>query len=170
MLACMQELKAPVAARGPASPMLAVTAGVQDSQGVSREQYWLERQAGSGSGQMPPDAGSPEGEIMHAALHREQSSAGAWGSAPGLHGAHPEPAGGRGWQDDAGDAKQSAISVSLQRRDHVSAGQGSGSFVPAASSRSASRGLALASDGKPAASRTTSSPNRINRGHLNHYH
>eukprot|EP00891_Asterochloris_glomerata_P001824 jgi/Astpho2/1824/fgenesh1_pg.00038_%23_6_t len=95
---------------------------MQGSQRALLEQYWLGRHAGSGSGQMHPDAGSADGEGMHAALHTEQPGAEAWGAAAGLHGAHLEPAGGRGWQDDAGDARQSAISVFLRRKEHISAG------------------------------------------------
>lgn len=124
MLTCMQEQRAAAAARCPASLMLAISAGMQGSQRALLEQYWLGRHAGSGSGQMHPDAGSADGEGMHAALHTEQPGAEAWGAAAGLHGAHLEPAGGRGWQDDAGDARQSAISVFLRRKEHISAGQG----------------------------------------------
>ena len=122
MLTCMQEQKAPAAARAPASLMLDKSAGMQGSQRVSLEQYWLGRHAGSSGGQMHPGTGSAEEEGgMPAALHAEQSGAEAWGYATGLHGSHLEPAGGRGWKNDAGDARQSAC---LQKWKHVSAGQG----------------------------------------------
>ena len=109
------------AARAPASLMLAESAGMQGSQRASLEQYWLGRHVGRGRGQVHSGTVSAEEEGMHAAPQKEQSCAEAWGDAARLPEKYLEPAGGRGWQDDAGDARQSVL---LQRREHISAGQG----------------------------------------------